>query len=171
MYTFIFQGPRTENRAKKRRFYGFSPFWACFEGSKWHPKPLKSNVSRLRKCHPHQDSREHGTPRVFFDPFLKKSQKSPKKGQNEPFWPFLPFMGPICTKPPFFLLFFFLHDFQFADPEKCMYTFFQNLSMGVFERRYASVQKTPLFRKKYLHTENIAWGARNPPPSRLRYTG
>ena len=67
IYTFIFQTSRTENRAKKGRFYGFSPFWAYFEGSNGTPKTLKINVSRLRKCHPHLASREHGTPRVFFD--------------------------------------------------------------------------------------------------------
>ena len=39
MYAYIFQTPRTENRAKKGRFYGFRAFWACFEGSKL---PLKN---------------------------------------------------------------------------------------------------------------------------------
>ena len=101
MYTYIFQAPRTENRAKKGRFYGFSPFWACFEG--FPSKPLKINVSRLRKWRPLLDSQEYGTLRVFFDhsdprdfkttlgvngevglsvggSFLKKSPKSPKKG-------------------------------------------------------------------------------------------
>ena len=45
-----------------------------------------------------------------------------------------------------------------------MYTFFQNLSMGVFERRYASVQKTPLSKKNSSAHKNIAWGERVTPP-------
>ena len=84
--------------------------------------------------------------------FLKKSPKSPKRGQNEPFWPFLPFRGPkFVLKLPFFA------RFQFAGSEKYMYTFFQNLSMGVFERRYVSVQKTPLSKKISSAPKNIPW--------------
>ena len=38
--------------------------------------------------------------------FLKKLPKSPKRGQNEPFWTFLPFRGPkFVLKLPFFARF------------------------------------------------------------------
>ena len=42
--------------------------------------------------------------------------------------------------------------------------FFQKLPMGVFERRYASVQKTPLSQKCSSTPKNMAWGKRVTPP-------
>ena len=110
-------------------------FGPVLRGRNGTPKTLKINVSRLRKCRPHLDSREHGTPRVFFDHsdprdpkndlgspwqgrlergrlISQKITKSPKKGQNEPFWTFVPFLGPkFVLKPRFFWGFFFLLDF------------------------------------------------------------
>ena len=82
------QTSRTENRAKKGRFFGFSPLWACFEGSKWHPKPLKNQRFTASKMPP-TPSQEHGVPMVFFD---LSDPRYPKHDIGSPWrsrWPFV----------------------------------------------------------------------------------
>ena len=90
MHTYIFQTPRAENRTKKGRFYGFSPFLAYFEGSKLPLKNPKINVLQLRKGHPLLVGQEYGTPRVFFDHSdprdLKNDLVSPWRGRIEREW-------------------------------------------------------------------------------------
>ena len=117
-YIHVFFRPCELKIVLKRGDFTVSAYFGpVLRGQNSTSKTLKINVSRLRKCHPHQDSREHGTRGCFLITqipgtpkttlgahckvglsvgglFLKKPRKSPKRGQNEPFWPFLPFWGP-----------------------------------------------------------------------------